>query len=109
MNRSKLLPLLIATLGACGAAVADDGGSIPTYEGVPLTRAEVLADLQVWRESGMAALEQKSSEAGPELYGADYRKAQARYFALRNSPMFASRVHQIALERGDVMESASAN
>lgn len=65
-----------------------------------LTRAEVIADLQLWRESGMA--DASPGEAIQEAYSARYRQAHARYLALRASPRYAQLVRQIAEQRGEV-------
>ena len=63
-----------------------------------LAREEVLADLEIWRESGLSALE--SGEAGPDVLSTEYRRAAAKYAALRSSPQFDERVEQIARQRG---------
>lgn len=70
----------------------------------PLSRAEVIADLEVYRQSGLAELEGRDE---PAFYGADYRAAQARYRALRESPAFSMRVAQLARQRGEVVASAA--
>jgi hypothetical protein len=70
-----------------------------------LTRAEVLADLQIWRESGLAALSR--GEAGYNVFTLAYRQAQARYRALRASPRYAELVQRIAQERGENVASRS--
>ena len=70
------------------------------------SRAEVLADLEIWRESGLAALELtgdgKYNNTDPR-----YPAAQAKYEELRSSPRFAARVEQIARGRGKAVDSAS--
>lgn len=68
-----------------------------------LTRAEVLADLELWRESGMAELTRPGiGEDIYDFYSVRHRQANARYLALRASPRYAQLVRQIAEQRGDV-------
>lgn len=63
-----------------------------------LTREEVLAELQIWRESGLASLER--GEVGADVHSAQYRRAAAKYAELRSSPQFGELVEQIARQRG---------
>ncbi len=63
-----------------------------------LPRSVVIADLEVWRNSGLAAAEQ-SEEA--DAFSPRYREALARYLAMRSSPAFAERVQHIARARGE--------
>jgi hypothetical protein len=72
-----------------------DRSFVPT-----VSRAEVLADLEIWRRSGMAALDR--GEAGFNAVGAEYRQAHARYAAMRSSPQFAELVQSYARKRGEV-------
>ncbi|WP_251779595.1 DUF4148 domain-containing protein [Caldimonas mangrovi] len=66
-----------------------------------LTRAEVLADLEIWRRSGLAA--QGRGEASPDFFSEEYRQAHARYAAMKASPEFAALVQTIARERGETV------
>ena len=66
-----------------------------------LSRAEVLADLEIWRRSGLADLQR--GEASPNTFSPQYREAHARYLAMRSSPEFAARVQSIARERGEIV------
>jgi len=63
-----------------------------------VTREEVLAELQIWRESGLEELER--GEVGADVNSAQYRSAAAKYAQLRTSPEFEQRVEQIARQRG---------
>jgi hypothetical protein len=56
-----------------------------------VTRAEVMADAQIWRESGLAQLDAGES---PDRDSAPYRQAQAKYDELRASPYFATLVQR---------------
>lgn len=57
----------------------------------PLTRAEVLADLQLYRESGFAELDRADV---PQWESPAYKAAAERYAALRASPRYAALVQQ---------------
>ena len=70
------------------------------------SRAEVLADLEIWRESGLASLETVGE--GRNSYSDErYQAAEAKYQELRASPKFAARVRQLARQGGEVVDAAS--
>ena len=69
-----------------------------------LSRAEVLADLQVWKASGLAQLQHGDM---PDVYSAEYQRASALYAALRKSPHFTTLVQSIAAKRGDMVAGAT--
>lgn len=71
----------------------------------PLSRAEVIADLVVWQQSGLGAMHAGDDTAN--VFGADYRAAQARYEALRRAPEFAQLVERIAREHGEPVHMAA--
>lgn len=56
-----------------------------------VSRAEVLADLQLYRESGFAELDRADV---PAWESPAYKEAAARYAALRASPRYAELVRQ---------------
>ena len=68
------------------------------------SRAEVLADLEIWRKSGLAEFELLGGEASHNDLDPRYLAAKARYEQLRFSPQFAARVQQIARQRGEVAD-----
>ncbi|WP_077035969.1 DUF4148 domain-containing protein [Pelomonas sp. KK5] len=74
--------LLAATLGAAAQALP---------EAPALTRAEVLADLDLYRESGLSRLND-----GPVIsnFTPEYQVALRRYRELRASPRYAELVRQ---------------
>jgi hypothetical protein len=121
---SKLLPFVaistiaVASAFATAQAHAADAAqpvAAPTpvtHESAPvfndqastLSRAEVLADLQVWQASGLAQLQHGDA---PDVYGAEYQRASALYAALRKSPHFAVLVQSIAAKRGEVVAGSA--
>lgn len=66
---------------------------------VPLTRAEVLADLKIYQESGLAEAERVALEQGHET--AALGAARERYAALRHGERYAALVTQMAERTGE--------
>lgn len=129
MNRTKLFPLvaLLSLATSVTQAFADtgenrDGAPVamstmsraevrafaatePTdRDGAPmafstLTRSEVIADMEIWRRSGLAEAERGDTV---DTFGARYRAALARYQAMRDSPAFADEVARLARQRGEL-------
>jgi hypothetical protein len=108
--------IAIASAIATSQAYADTTASSPvTYESAPppfieqpstLTRAEVLADLEVWKASGLADLGRTDS---PDYFSDQYQRASALYAALHKSPHFATLVQSIAAKRGEVVAGTTSN
>lgn len=79
-------------------------GSVHNARFVPqVSRAEVMADAQIWRESGLALLD--AGEA-PDRDSAAYRQAQAKYDELRASPYFAALVQRFGAEPQRLAQNA---
>jgi hypothetical protein len=95
-----------APYAAAPAAVTYESSSVVSEQPSTLSRAEVLADIQIWRESGLAELQHADM---PDVYSAQYQRASAKYAALRKSPYFATLVQSIAAKRGDVVAGATSN
>jgi len=93
-TKTLVAAAFIASLTAiAGQAWATDNPNAETQATAQqpgtVTRAEVLADLQIYRESGLAQADL------PENTGMDNdrkAKAQARYAQLRSSPYYATLV-----------------
>lgn len=108
---TKQISLLLALVGALGNAAAaeqlngqpaDIDMAQPTWA-APRSRAEVIADLQIYRRSGLAALEASES---PDVFSRAHDEAKARYLAMRNSADFKQLVARIASERGETQATA---
>ena len=90
------IALLIAGSLTAGSAMAQPiVVSVPPAVAAsqPLSRAEVMADLHIWRLSGMQAARYFSDyhdERNPQ-----YQAALARYQAMRSSPDFAVLVEKL--------------
>jgi hypothetical protein len=95
-----------APYAASPAAVTDETAPAVSEQPHTLSRAEVLADIQIWRESGLAELQHSDM---PDVYSAEYQRASAKYQALRKSPRFAELVQSIAAKRGEVVAGTTSN
>jgi hypothetical protein len=93
--------LLSVTLATCFVSGTSIAGENEFYEspmqasargGNGLSRAEVQADLEIWRKSGLAELDRLEV---PPLSTREYQDAVARYEALRRAPEFAARVRSL--------------
>lgn len=108
-TKTFIAAAVLASLSAfAGSAMATDNPNAQTQSVAPqistVTRAEVLADLQIYRESGLALAEL------PENIGMDSErkiKAQAKYAQLRNSPYYATLVKRFS-DRADKTEVATS-
>ena len=104
----SILLALVCALGTAAAAEqlnaqpADIDMPQPTFA-VPRSRAEVIADLQIYRRSGLAALEASES---PDVFSKAHDEARARYLAMRSSTEFKQLVARIASERGETQATA---
>ena len=65
-------------------------GSKPT-----LTRAELIADVMIWRASGLAELHNQGERAVDPI-SLEYARVSARYNHMRASPQFAVLVDQVS-------------
>lgn len=102
------LTALVSTAAmAAGAPYGDvpQADDMRAYLPAPRSRAEVLADLEIYRRSGLAELDHKES---PDAFSNAYVAAQARYQALHASLEFRQLVARIARERGEVQATASS-
>lgn len=101
MNIKPFVAIAIAALGASAAIaqVNPISGTDITNQSLQSSRsrAEVLAELEIWEQSGLAELERRGD---PNVFSEPYRRAAARYAALRASPAFAVRVQALSRTRG---------
>jgi len=76
-----------------------DSHMVPAAQASQLSRAEVLADLKIYQESGLADAERIVAEGGVET--ASLHKAKERYAQLRQGERYATLVAQIAQRIGE--------
>ncbi|WP_312756493.1 DUF4148 domain-containing protein [Pulveribacter sp.] len=67
--------------------------------GSAVSRAEVLADLSLWRRAGLEAL--STGEAGP-VGGPQYQQRMAEYQRLRGGPAYLAEVRRFGGDASDV-------
>ncbi len=117
MNRSSTLnavsraalAMIVGASAFIGAAARADHYprvDVEHRHGMPsmLTRAEVLADLRIYQESGLAEAERVSHELGHDIAGLN--AARERYVALRQGDRFAMLVMQISRRTGEPVRQA---
>jgi hypothetical protein len=100
MKPLKSAPMLLAlTLSlAAGGAAGQVQFNVPAELPIPkstLTRAEVIADVLIWRASGLADLHSQG-ERSVDPSTLEYARASARYNHMRASPQFAVLVDQVS-------------
>lgn len=71
-----------------------------------VSRAEVLADLKIYQESGLAAAERVAAETGLPNSAA-LQAARERYAALRHGERYAALVAEYAARRGEIVRPAA--
>ncbi|MDX3904283.1 MAG: DUF4148 domain-containing protein [Pigmentiphaga sp.] len=106
MNAKLTLTALCLSLSglAFGASAAESDNPMPEITKGTSSRAEVLADLALWKRAGVP---EYMLESGPDFANPKYREAFARYESLRNSAEYAREVDRIARARGERLSLAS--
>lgn len=109
-NRAVLQLVFGAAIAAAAPVHAESflmdpesGVSVSTQSTV--SRAEVLADLKIYQESGLAAAERIAAETGQET--PSLQAARQRYAALRQGERYAALVAEYAARRGETVRTAS--
>jgi Domain of unknown function (DUF4148) len=100
----RMAPLLLAAALAAGAASAQVNFNVPSNLPVAkstLTRAEVMADLLIWRAAGLQDLDTQGEPTAQSPNAAEHAQALARYHYMRASPQFAVLVSQLG--RGETV------
>lgn len=110
-NRAVLQLLFAAAAVTAGASaqaqsfVSDPESGYSVSVQSTVSRAEVLAELKVYQESGLAAAERVASETGawnsPAL-----QAARQRYAALRHGERYAALVAEYTARRGEAVRPA---
>lgn len=85
---------LIASLAFAAAGMAH-AQQAPAAADHPLTRAEVLADLEIWQRAGLNELSSFEGYADVSL-NSDYQQRLAVYRQLRSGPAYAEAVARLS-------------
>lgn len=100
MRTQQLIAALIVT--AAGSAMAQPA-TYNDLEDLPftptLTRAEVIADLNLWKRAG---LDQFVVGESFDTTSAEYLRAHAVYQRLRSGPEYAAEVRRVAGQRNEL-------
>lgn len=94
-TKNILASVLFASAAlVAGSAMANDNPHTqPVNTPSAVSRAEVLADLEIYRESGLAAVDRTEDFS---LNAGQRAQAEARYAALKASPKYAELVQRFA-------------
>jgi hypothetical protein len=104
-SRAEVKAELARAQAAGEIAYGDAGYKVPVAKSTK-SRAEVLAELQIWRESGLAEIE-GIGDGKSSINDHRWAAAQARYQQLRSAPSFAELVQKFARQRGESVQDAS--
>ena len=109
MSIKHLFAAVVTALGASTTLATEATPDVWTkFSNVTLpqsrSRAEVLAELEIYRRSGLADLERGEAT---DFFSHQHRVASARYAAMRSSTQFASLVQTIAQRRGETVNVAT--
>lgn len=102
-TKLTLSTIALALVAASSVAHAQSVTATPTSEHT-LTRAEVLADLNAWRASGLE--QANAGQAGPDVFSADYQAKVADYRQLAGSNNAQAAAH--TLTRSEVIADLDA-
>lgn len=90
----------LVSLVAAGTVLAQDATPQAPTTG-QLSRAEVIADLNLWKRVGLQAYTNRGDSY--EFFNPAYERALAEYQRLRNGPEYLAEVRRVANERGETL------
>ncbi|MDH0865099.1 DUF4148 domain-containing protein [Mitsuaria sp. GD03876] len=96
-TKTLIAAALIAVSAVGSSAFAQSYSHLDPITASQKSRAEVLADLEIYRESGLAAADRTEDFA---LNVGQRAKAEARYAELKASPKYAALVQKFAAKEG---------
>ncbi|CAB5703273.1 Uncharacterised protein [Delftia tsuruhatensis] len=97
MRTSRFITLAALTLGLAGSALAQDGtypATVTATAATGISRAQVLADLEMWHRAGLTYLSDREIDYRSE----EYQRGLERYRQLLASPAYQEAVAR--LEKG---------
>ena len=106
-TKTLIATALIALSAAASPVFAQSYSHLDPITQSQKSRAEVLADLEIYRESGLAAADRTEDFT---LNANQRAKAEARYAELKASPKYAALVQRFAAKdvKGSTTEGVSA-
>lgn len=108
MNTKTILAALcLSASGVSFSAFAGESTAhVPSSASGPmLTRAEVLADLALWRRAGLS--EVGSGELSPDFTSPPYRPLYDEYLRLRNGAAYTEEVSRLVRLQGEATPPAN--
>ena len=96
--KTLIATALIALSAAAVPAFAQSYSHLDPITQSQKSRAEVLADLEIYRESGLAAVDRTEDFS---LNAGQRAKAQARYAEMKASPTYAALVQRYAAKEAN--------
>jgi hypothetical protein len=105
MNLKSLIVAAVATASIAPAFAEPEFVDVSNARSGK-SRAEVLADLEIYRASGLAELESHNSV---DFTSPRYEEARLIYAGLRQQPGFQRLVMAIAQQRGEAPETTAAS
>lgn len=91
---NRFIALTAFSLGLAGTALAQDATPSSTAAPTDLSRAQVLADLEMWHRAGLTYV----SDREIDVRSTEYQRGLERYQQLRASPAYREAVAR--LEKG---------
>lgn len=97
MRSYRFIAIATLTFGLAGAALAQDSAPTPSPATPDLSRAQVLADLEMWHRAGLTYL----SDREIDYRSAEYQRGLERYQQLLAGPAYREAVAR--LEKGQAV------
>lgn len=91
LGRVLIAASTVVGVAGCGISTGEVA-STPSGGTPALSRAEVRADLTLWRQSGMHKFYQGRQR--PDVFSARYQASHAKYIQLKNGPEYAEEVRR---------------
>ena len=91
--RTLYAAIAALTLGLAGSAMAQEAPAPTTT--AHQSRAEVLADLEMWHRAGMTYLPSPSADREVGYHSAEYQRGLERYQQLRSGPAYREAVARL--------------
>lgn len=107
MNRKHIVRNVVAGLFAVAAAsgaMAHEAGYDAGATTSQLSRAEVIADLMLWKRAGLDTYERNEYV---DTTSPAYQRALAEYRSLRSGPEYLAEVRRIASERHETVAATT--
>jgi hypothetical protein len=104
MNATKLSFVSLTIALASGLFLAQNVHAQNDVDAALVSRAQVLAELHIWRQSGLADVQSGESASDPTRN--EYIAALARYHGMRSSPEFTQLVARIERQRAESRQVA---